>query len=426
MVNSTMLTPGALTAPILALVAATLAQMLAGLLHRSGSIRLGQWADGAGGRLHQLHSEAPAFEAFRHIFAVVAQVSGLLLFSSLVLWLQRGELTVALTWIVGIAATALLVGLNDIAVRWLVASRSEVALERLTPVYRLAAAVLVPWIVVLRPIMPHTTLTRESDEDEVSEGKLDAFIEVGQREGILEGAEGELVRGVVEFADTQVRSVMTPRVDVICSQADSEVKEVVRLAVEHSLSRIPIYEDSIDHIVGVVHIRDLLRVLFTGEDARLRDMALPPHFVPQSKRLAQLLKELQERHQALAIVVDEYGGTEGIVSLEDILEEIFGEIVDEHDSADGVPEQQEDGSWLMGGHIHIEELDELFDVRIEEAPYETVGGLIFDELGRVPEVGDVVQAHGLELIVESIESRRVRIARVKPLLLEVGDGTSRS
>lgn len=148
--------------------------------------------------------------------------------------------------------------------------------------------------------------------------------------------------------------------------------------------------------------------------------------MPQSKRLAQLLKELQERHQALAIVVDEYGGTEGIVSLEDILEEIFGEIVDEHDSADGVPEQQEDGSWLMGGHIHIEELDELFDVRIEEAPYETVGGLIFDELGRVPEVGDVVQAHGLELIVESIESRRVRIARVKPLLLEVGDGTSRS
>ncbi len=417
---------GSALAPVLAAwLATSVLQALAGLIHRSGSIRLGQWADEAGGRIHELHSRPHAFEAFRHVFSMLSQVSALVLCVTLIRWLEPASGAWIASWAGGLGLAALLVGCNDIAVRWLVARRSEGALERLTPIYHIAALVFSVWIFVLSRVMPSATHTRESEEDEVPEGKLDAFIEVGQREGILEGAEGELVRGVVEFAETQVRSVMTPRVDVVCAAADAEVKEVVRLAVEHNLSRIPVFQESIDHIVGVVHIRDLLRVLFTGEEAKLTDFALPPHFVPQSKRLAELLKELQERHQALAIVVDEYGGTEGIVTLEDILEEIFGEIVDEHDSADGVPEQREDGSWSVGGQVHIEELDELFDVRIEEAPYETVSGLIFGELGRVPEVGDVVRAHGLELTVESIEARRVHTARVRPLVAEGSDVAAR-
>lgn len=427
MVEVPPLTAGELATTVAAAVVTLSCQVASGLLHRSGTIRIRHWVEETGGRLRDLHRNAASFEAFRHIFAVVAQLAALLLFAAIFAAVARGPLGLegGPRWAIAFVLTATVVGFNDIVVRRIVAARSEAALERLTPLYRLAAGLSIPFVAVLRRVMPKVTTTRESDEDEVSEGKLDAFIEVGQREGILEAGDGELVRGVIEFGDTQVRSVMTPRVDVVCARADAEIKDVVRLAVDNSLSRIPIYEDSIDHIVGVVHSRDLLRVLFTGEVAHLRDFALPPHFVPQTKRLAELLKELQERHQALAIVVDEYGGTEGIVTLEDILEEIFGEIVDEHDSADGTPEQQPDGSWLVGGQTHIEELDEIFDVRVEEAPYETVGGLIFGELGRVPLVGDAVRSHGLEFVVETVHSRRVQSARVRPLTSqEVADDES--
>jgi magnesium and cobalt transporter len=191
--------------------------------------------------------------------------------------------------------------------------------------------------------------------------------------------------------------------------------EVTRLFLASHHSRLPLYRGSVDHIVGILHIRDLLEALQSSDPPPVAKLASRPFFVPDTKPLTELLQELQGRRQQMAIVVDEFGSTVGLVTLEDVVEEIVGDIADEHEATAAQREPAGDGGWRLDGGVGLEILEELFDVDLVDEPYETVSGLIFGVLGDVPRAGDRVVRHDLELTVEEVAERRVRRVVVRRL-----------
>jgi len=407
-----------------------LASTLSALIERSGPIRLRHWTEEAHGRLRRCYEQPARFEAFRLVLSALAKLAPVALLCSLAGWLAQAGLAStpepAVVW----AAVLLIpvIAANEIGNRFLVAWDPEQALEQLTPVYRLLALLLAPLVTLAVLLFPEDAARRraEQDEEEATEDEIEAFIDVGTREGILEPGEGEMVWGIVDFGDTAVRSVMTPRIDVWCAPVDSHLEELAERFVESGHSRLPLYEASPDHIVGILHIRDLLRGLQeakrseTEEPSSARSLSNPPFFVPETKPLGQLLKELQARFQQMAVVVDEYGGTAGIVTVEDLVEEIVGELVDEHEEAHPENELLADGAWLLAGSSDVDILEELFGIDLGDVPYETVGGMVFSLLGDIPSVGDTVDGYGLRYTVEEAEERRVTRVRVEPLVTAAG------
>jgi magnesium and cobalt transporter len=196
---------------------------------------------------------------------------------------------------------------------------------------------------------------------------------------------------------------------------DADLEALAEVFLESNHSRIPLFDGSIDQVVGILHLRDLLRGLRGEEGIRARDLANPVWYVPETKPLDEVLAELQERHQQMAVVVDEYGGTAGLVTVEDLLEEIVGEIVDEADSLPPQAARLPDGSWRFEGRAHVEELDDAFGVDLEDAPFETVGGLIMSSFGYVPSEGETIDAYGLRMTVEKVDERRILSVRVEIL-----------
>ncbi len=265
--------------------------------------------------------------------------------------------------------------------------------------------------------MPSRAFQRhEEGEDaaEASDEEIEAFIDVGTREGILEPEEGEWLWGIVGFGDTQARSVMTPRIDMICAPVDVRLDVLAERFIESGHSRIPVYEDSIDHVIGILHIRDVLRAVRSPEPLAVRDLLKPPLFIPETKPLRELLKELQARFQQVAIVVDEYGGTAGLVTVEDLIEEIVGEIMDEHEALAAELEPLENGAATGSTAAPTSSCSTSCSrVEIEDPEYETVAGLIFSALGHVPQVGETVETHGLRFTVEAVADRRIQTVRIE-------------
>lgn len=407
-----------------AMIGGWLLSSLAALLERSGPIRLRHWAQESGSLLRNLYAKTPRFEAFRFLLSLCARLTLVAFYALVAAALLRAGVTNAL-W--AILSVVVLIATAEIINRHLVGRDPEAALRALTPFFRWTAALLGPLLPLVAPALPTPTTEEEEElDEEASRAEIDAFIDVGRKEGILEPAEEELVRGVVDFGDTQVYSVMTPRIDMVAAPLMASAQEVAELVLASGHSRIPIYRESIDEVVGILHVRELLRALLRGPSPAksgnlpLADLLQPPHFVPETKTLASLLRELQERHQEIAIVVDEYGGTQGLVTVEDLLEEVFGEMGDTGDVATAPePLKLPDGSWRVDGRAHLEQLEELFPVRIpDDAEWETVGGLTFGLLGHVPRVGDSVEAHGLRFTVEGADHRRARRVRVEQMTTE--------
>jgi CBS domain containing-hemolysin-like protein len=391
-----------------------LLSILSALLERSGPIRLRHWAEEAGGRLRALYDSPVRFGVFRYLLSFLARLCPVCLFAVLAALLVAEER--AHPAFLSLAAVLALLALAEAANRALVGHDPEQALRRLTRVYRVALLVLAPLVAVLSPMVPESAIGRRDEDEEggeASDEEIEAFIDVGTREGILEPQTGEMLWSLVDFANTQAKSVMTPRIDIVCAAQDSAVESLAERFVDSGHSRLPIFEGSIDRIVGILHIRDLLRVLLTRERPPLKEILKPPLFIPETKPLGELLKELQARFQQVAIVVDEYGGTAGLVTIEDILEEIVGEITDEHDALVAELEPLPDGGYRLDGRARIELLEELFEVEIEDAEYETVAGLIFTELGHLPEVGETVERQGLRFTVEAVADRRIEKVRVE-------------
>lgn len=250
----------------------------------------------------------------------------------------------------------------------------------------------------------------EDDEEEASEAEIQAYLEAGEEAGIFEGEEGEFVESLVDFFDTVVREVMTPRTDMIAVSDDTSFRDLLGVFAESHKSRIPVYQETVDRILGVVHVKNLVIHRLEASEPQAAELARECLVVPESKPLGELLRDFQQEFQQMAIVVDEYGGTSGLVTLEDVLEEIVGEIEDEHDPK-SPPEWQEIGPdvYRLQGRASLEVLQELLGEEVDEDDVDTVGGLVFARHGTVPEAGvEVVdEAHGLVFTVDEMDERRI-------------------
>mgnify|MGYP006171119023 CR=1 FL=1 len=403
----------------LLLVLSVLFTVLSALIERSGPVRVRHWVEEANGRLRRLYDAPRRFEAYRFLLSVLAKGAPLAL--ALAVGLLLDALGAAAPYLLGFVSVLVLVAAVEATNRLLVSQWAEQMLDRLTPIYQALLVLLAPLVTVTAPLLPSTVKTNGDDgedeeDEEASDEEIEAFIDFGTREGILEPEEGKLLWGIVDFGDTVVRSVMTPRIDGTFAAIDTPPEELVGVFLDSGHSRIPLYDGSIDRIAGILHIRDLLRTLNTPEHPAVRTLAKPPFIVPETKPLDELLREMQAKHQQMAVVVDEYGGTSGVVTVEDLLEEIVGEIDDEHEVETPDVEHLPDGSVRLDGRVHVETLEEEFDVELDEdVPYETVGGMVFAVVGDVPEVGQVVTWNGLRIQVEGVIERRVKTVRVERL-----------
>jgi CBS domain containing-hemolysin-like protein len=243
-----------------------------------------------------------------------------------------------------------------------------------------------------------------------------AYVENGAEQGLIEGDERRLLQSIVDFGDTLVREVMTPRPDMVAIRADATLDELRAFFREQEYSRIPVYKENLDNIVGIVFVKDLIR-LTDDESGTMRlqqDLARlvrPATFVPETKRVPEMLKEFQRKQVQIAIVVDEYGGTAGLVTIEDLLEEIVGEIRDEYDVETEPIVDEGDGAVLFSAKVNIAEVRERLGVEIEPEGFETVGGYVLTRVGRVPAVGETFELDGL--LVEVLEAERRRIHKVR-------------
>ena len=235
-----------------------------------------------------------------------------------------------------------------------------------------------------------------------------------EQEG-MDSRERAMLRAIVRLDEATAREVMVPRVDMVAVDTDATLSEVAQQMAERGHSRLPVYDDNLDHIMGVVHARDLLQILSNAADRRtIKDIIRPAYFIPESKLLDDLLEELQEKHVQMAIVVDEYGGTEGLVTVEDLLEEIVGEIEDEFSALKHDPQvvRVSDGELLVDATVTLEQLGELLDMPIVATGYDTIGAYVYGVLGRIPETDDEVPLNGFRVRVVSLLGRRLRKLRI--------------
>ncbi|MDZ7373831.1 MAG: hemolysin family protein [candidate division KSB1 bacterium] len=315
------------------------------------------------------------------------------------------------------AVTLILLVFSEVTPKILAAHRNErFAL--------IAAAGLRPIVWALRPITrPIEALPRWFErvlgvsEGEVSltSAELRALVDVGEEEGALEEDEKEMIHSIFEFGKTHVREIMVPRIDMVCVERSASVLELVELIKSCGHTRIPVYEGTVDNIIGVIHAKDLLPYLGKDEvQVDLAQLARPPMFVPESKLIDELLREFQRERSHMAIVVDEYGGTAGLVTLEDVIEEIVGEIQDEYDREVPLYQRLEDGSFLMAAKMDLDEVNEVLGTQLPtDEDYESLGGLILHLTGEVPEEGDQVLYGGLEFTVEKVQKNRIVTVRVR-------------
>jgi len=286
-------------------------------------------------------------------------------------------------------------------------------------VLRVVIYLALPATLVLGFLRSVTALTKEHSEEqpETQAEAVDALIEAGREEGILDESNRDLIQSVVEFGEKTVREAMKPRPDIVAVSTNTTVEQFVELLREKPYSRVPVFEGTIHNIKGIVYAQDVLQVPDTEARARTVDtlMRKDVYFVPESKRGSDLLREMQKNNIRMAIVVDEYGGVAGLVTIEDLVEEIVGEIRDEHEKAELIRES--DHSYVVAGNMDVDRLGELFGMRPEGKESATVAGLVSELAGRIPQKGEIVEEDGLRFeVLESTERRvkRVRISVVEP------------
>jgi CBS domain containing-hemolysin-like protein len=242
----------------------------------------------------------------------------------------------------------------------------------------------------------------------VSEADLRSMAEVGHEEGSIELEEKDLIHSIFEFGDTIVREVMVPRPDITAIEGDRTLRDVQALVLEHGYSRIPVYQEDLDDVVGMVFAKDVLKALHQGkQDMPLRDIVRQAHFVPEQKKVADLLREMQRQKFHIALVTDEYGSVSGLVTLEDLLEELVGEITDEYDREEPEVVEVGDGTFRVDGKVAIDEVNELLDVELPDEEWDTVGGLMLGLLGAIPDEGQEVAYQNLVFTAEKVQGRRI-------------------
>jgi CBS domain containing-hemolysin-like protein len=290
----------------------------------------------------------------------------------------------------------------------------------LRPFYKLIAVLADPWN---RPFSKWRRENRSQENDAEEEetgndGNIQALIDVGAEEGILEEEEGELIHSILEFGDTRVSEVMTRRTEIESLPAAATIKEARDRMINSKYSRLPVYRDQIDNVEGLIYVRDLLQCWADENiDGNIAPLLRPAYFVPETKLVSDLLEDMQKAHVQLAMVVDEYGGVAGLVTVEDILEEIVGEIEDEDIEGDEIVEivESEDGYYEVLGSTEIGKIERLFDMEIAADDFTTIAGLVIGEAGYVPRTGERLKLRGLDVEVLETDDRRIGRLRLRRL-----------
>ncbi len=249
-----------------------------------------------------------------------------------------------------------------------------------------------------------------------SEEELQDLIDASEQQGIIDEGEGDMLQSILELDETILREIMIPRTDMVCVDADAHFSDALNAILKSGHSRIPVYRNNIDNIIGLVYAKDLLHHWGRPIDEMSFDEIMrPPYLVPESKHVRILLKEFQEACVHIAIVIDEYGGTSGLVTIEDLIEEIVGEIQDEYDLEEKWLIEQSDGTLLVDGRLSIEEFEEYFDIEVAREKFDTVSGYVVEQHGRVPAVGEKVQVGDFDMLIEEGDQRAIRQIRIIPL-----------
>ncbi|MCX6568589.1 MAG: hemolysin family protein [Candidatus Aminicenantes bacterium] len=303
----------------------------------------------------------------------------------------------------------------DFVPRLLVFVDKAVVLRIFLPAFPLVRFLASPLLIISRNLLEREEQREEKGEDrEASDDEIETFIDEATEEGIIDRDEDELLRSVVEFGDTVVREVMTPRVNMVCIRKDATIDNLKDLIIKEKYSRIPVYKDRLDNMEGIVMAKDILE--YSDEKHKgqpIEALIRPVAFVPESMPVADLLREFQKVMQKLAIVVDEHGGVSGLVTMEDVVEEIVGEIQDEYDTDEAQITENGPLDFTVSGATEVEELEELFDVELAEDDFITVGGLITHALGRLPGKGETLNVKGLLFEVLDADQKKVKKLRIR-------------
>lgn len=244
------------------------------------------------------------------------------------------------------------------------------------------------------------------------EEEIQSLIDEGEQQGLLTEDEGEMIQSIFSFRDKVAREIMVPRIDAVCISKTAKLADLIKVIIDKGHSRIPVYEENIDNIIGILHAKDLLPY-WGKDDFDWPNILRDPYFVPETKKISEILRDLRNKKSHMAVVVDEYGGTAGILTMEDIIEEIIGEIQDEYDYDDKRLVKIDDDTIVADARVDIEDVMEFFGEEIPEGKFETIGGFIISLLGRVPSVKEVIRFNDLEILIEAADNRRISRVRIK-------------
>ncbi len=252
------------------------------------------------------------------------------------------------------------------------------------------------------------------DTTEELEHEIQELLEEGEVQGLISIHEERLINSIFDFRETIASEIMTPSAEIICADENTSIPELIRLINEEGYTRIPIYKENLDQIVGILHVKDLLRICVHDPEAKvnLREFLNPATFIPETKPITELLREFQSKKIHMAFVIDEFGGVRGLVTLEDVIEEIVGEIDDEHDVEESELRIVDERTVIVDAKIDIEEVEAHFRLSLPEGPYESIGGFVVHRLGKVPPSGTVVQENGLTFKVLGADPRRIKTVRI--------------
>jgi len=246
------------------------------------------------------------------------------------------------------------------------------------------------------------------------EGKIQSIIDAGEEDGLIDRQSGEMIQSILELRETVAREVMVPRTEIIAINDNFTIEDILALILKHGHTRMPFYNENIDNIVGILNVKDLLR--FWSKPFQKGDIISilrKTYYIPETKNIHLLMHELKEKKSHMAIVIDEYGGTSGLVTLEDLIEEIVGEIQDEHDVDENPFTKLANGDVLVDSRVEIEEFEEYFDVEVPEGQFETLGGLIFYLIKKIPVVGETITYENLKITIEAADERSIKKVRIK-------------
>jgi len=406
-----------LTILVVALVLAALAASAETSITSISRVRLKHLVEEGNSRarvIERLHREPNAYLSTILVMNTVAIIAASSAATLLSLHLYQERVA---EWLVGLLLALVVLMFCEIAPKSLALQRAERVALALARLVAATTFVMRPLVGVLTTIT--NALVRLFGGKTpvkgpfVTEEELKMLVEVGEEEGVLEEEEREMIHGIFEMGDMAVREVMVPRTDLVAVEMGQPMAAAVELVSKYGHTRIPVYEGSLDNIVGVLYAKDLLRAANHGSPQTLRELARKPYFTPESSKVQDVLRDLRKNRVHMAIVVDEYGGTAGAVTIEDIIEEIVGPIKDEYDLA------EEDEIQFIGpndvvldGRVHLDDVNELLKLEITGPDFDTIGGYVLNQLGAMPKVGDTLNIGTATLRVESVRGTRIKKVRI--------------